>query len=427
MESFINACLFPDEKIMDDRIISAFQECLQNYESCDFENKMLKGIKIGHNDTAEEILGKLSPYIPTTKQMLERQTIIENNQFPISFYKQSSGRNMIAIWDSIVHSSGSHIWCFDEQYTTDVVCIDISSLLTLDYLGLLDTLNNIFDEINIPQSVFNELRNVSVELPRKGQNEEGTLVKDSDDHLRFVQTCYPYEKWSSIAKRIVGFIKSSSKVNIVGKPLKAKNIMPEDFKKLYNKSLFTFDLDVLTWAYSVGCPIMFENQIFRHCYNSFSNSPQSFCVIDYLVFMENNNFITYKTYILDILKLCKSNYMLVPIHFNIIIFSLEYYGYIIGIDNEYIFNTLFSDYYNLAFSSANTIVALLIIWCKCIPTEVKIYVTNYFLNRMKNKDLFKIYSLESIKTFINTYMINRVEAKNFVNYMEDYIGRFKNV
>jgi hypothetical protein len=338
---------------------------------------------------------------------------------------------MIIIHDSIIHSKDTHIWCYNgfdaESVIKRKIYIDISSLITLNYLDLLDTLNKVFSEVRIPQSVYDELKNIRQEKPSPDSKEEGSLIRDAQNNIRFIKGQYPYEKWINIGKRICDFIKNNKNIEIVGTPIPQINTLPKEFKKLYKMTTSTFDIDVLVYGYTADYPIMFENNLFRLLYNSLEKSPQSFCIVDYLKFLLHHHYISIYQYYSYIIKLCKANYMLLPIDSGLIFYSLdEHNGYTINPDNEFIYDSIDSTYYNTNYIIENILVAIYFIWQQFIPTEVKERITDYFFDKLLKIDAFKTLSIKSIKEFFSRFMAHRREYKNFVKFMDKYQDKIRN-
>jgi tetratricopeptide (TPR) repeat protein len=427
MELFITLGLNRGDTVISESVAYALHICFDEYLRSDLPNKMITQHTIDVNASPEELLKQISNIIPSSENITSRLDLINDRRLPLFFYKYILGRNMMLVHKLIISQSKGKIWCFDGSFNVNVIyksaCIyvDLCSLLTLDTLDLLNTLPEIFPDILVPQSVFNELRNFESEMPPS--NELGFLSKDTSGHVSFSKDDIPYNDILKKAKRIITFLTTTKSIKICGKPLKTVNKLPVEIIKLLQFDKCDFDLDVIQYGYMANCPIMLENLLFRQLFNSISNSPQSFCVIDYLGFLLAEKKIGIKKYSLSLAILSKQNYVCLPFTHHVLIYLIQENGYIIDSHITHIFDSLFSVNYNKRYVYLYVTSTIILLWNMLMPSDIKYKWTNYLFEKFIEFNHLSSFDFDVTGISVSGLIYNIQSRKDFIQYFADFIAR----
>jgi hypothetical protein len=427
MELFITLGLNRDNNAVSENVAYDLHICLDEYLRSDLSNKVITQHKIDVNAGPEELLKQISNILPNSEDITSRLDLINDQKLPLSFYRHVLGKNMVLVHHLIISQSKGKIWCFDGSFNVNIihkskyVYIDLYSLLTLDTLSLLNTLPEAFSDILIPQSVFNELRNFESEIPPS--NEVGFLSKDNNGHVSIGKDDIPYNKILDKAKRIITFLSENKNVKVCGKPLKTVNKLPAEIIKLLQLGEFGFDLDVIQYGYTANCPIMLESLLFRQLFNSISNSPQAFCVIDYLEFLLAENKISFEKYSKSLAILSKQNYACLPFTHHVLIYLIQENGYIIDSHITHIFDSLFSLNYNEYYVYRYIISTIILLWNMLIPNNIKCKWTNYIFEKVIDLKHLTSFGFDATGIIISNLIYNMRSRKDFIRYFDDFVAR----
>jgi hypothetical protein len=431
MELFITFGLNKGDYVISESFAYDLHVCFDEYLRSDLPNKVITQHTIDINASPEELLKQISNILPSSESITSHLDLINDRRLPLFFYKHVLGRNMMLVHNIIISQNKGKIWCFDGSFNVNVIhksaCIyvDLCSLLTLDTLDLLGTLPEVFSDILVPQSVFNELRNFEYEIPPS--NEVGFLSKDTSGHVSFSKDEIPYNNILKKAKRIIAFLTTTKNIKICGKPLKTVNKLPVEIIKLLQLREFDFDLDVIQYGYAANCPIMLENLLFRQLFNSINNSPQAFCVIDYLGFLLTENKIGIEKYSQSLAILSKQNYVCLPFTHHVLIHLIQKNGYIIDSHITHIFDSLFSENYNERYVYLYVTSTIILLWNMLIPSDLKHKWTNYLFEKFIDFNHLSSFNFDVTGISISDLIYNIPSRKDFMQYFADFIARYPRI
>jgi tetratricopeptide (TPR) repeat protein len=425
MELFITLGLNKGNNAVSENVSYDLHICLDEYLRSDLPNKVITQHKIDVNASPDELLKQISSILPDSENITSRLDLINDKKLPLSFYRYVLGRNMMLVHDFVISQNKGKIWCCDGNFNVNIthkskcVYIDICSLLTLDTLNLLDTLSEVFSDILIPQSVFNELRDFESEIPPS--NEVGFLSKDNSGYVSFSKDDIPYNKILEKEKRIIAFLNENKNVKVCGRPLKTVNKLPVEIIKLLKMNKFDFDLDVIQYGYTADCPIMLENLSFRQLFNSIDSSPQSFCVIDYLGFLLTENKISFAKYSKSLAILSKQNYVCLPFTHHVLIYLIQENGYIIDNHITHIFDSLFSVNYNERYVFIYVMSTIVSLWNIVLSSDIKYRWTDYLFEKIINSNCLNLFDPTAVDITISNLIYNIQSKRDFIKYFENFI------
>jgi tetratricopeptide (TPR) repeat protein len=428
MELFITLGLGKGNIAISEDIAFDLHLCLDEYLRSDLPSKMITQHKIDVNASPEELLKQISDIMPNNnKNIITLLDLINDKKLPLSFYKHVLGRNMMIVHNYITSQNKGKIWCFDGSFNENVIhkseyiYVDLCSLLTLDTLNLLNTLPDVFSGILVPQSVFNELRNFESEIPPS--NEVGFLSKDDNGHVGFSKDNIPYNKILEKTRRIIAFLNENKNVKICGKPLKTVNKLPSELIKLVQSDKLDFDLDVIQYGYTANYPIMLENLLFRQLFNSIINSPQAFCIVDYLAFLLEKKRINFEKYCRSLAVLSEQNYVCLPFTHRVLIYLIQENGYIIDSRIVHIFDSLFSLNYNDRYVYIYIISTIVLLWNILIPHDIKHKWTDYFFEKFIDSNYLSSVDFDVTGITVSGLIYNMQSRKDFMQYFDGFIAR----
>jgi len=329
----------------------------------------------------------------------------------------------LLVYDFIYNQNKYKIWCFDGNQKNigyfPVIYIDFGSLICLDNLDLLKTLPDIFSEIFIHQTIYDELSNFDKSLPQS--DEGGFLSKDENGNVHFTKDNIPYNKIYDKSKRIINFINCNNNIKIVGDPLVTINSLPPKLFETIKLSKFNLDFNIIQCGYTANIPIMLENMILRKMFNILDNSPQSFCIIDYLLYLLETNKITFINYCNCLTNMLKQNYSIIPFNWRVLSHLIERNGYIIDDSITYIFDNLCSNIYNQNYSIVEIISIIFAIWNAIIHNEIKYKWTDYLMDKLIAFINPTIEDLNIIHNTVSAHIYNMKFKKEFISYFNKYI------
>ena len=211
-------------------------------------------------------------------------------------------------------------------------------------------------------------------------------------------------------------------LKIIGNPLKTINILSPELLETIRLTKFNLDFNVIQCGYISNIPIMLENMTLRKMFNILDNSPQSFCIIDYLIYLLELNKITFKNYCKCLSIMFKQNYSIIPFNWRILLQLIENNGYIIDDSMTYIFDNLCSNIYNKNYSIINIISIILAIWNTIIHNEIKYKWTDYLMDKLIAFISPTLHDINTIYYAISKYIYNMKFQKDFILYFKKYLN-----
>ena|GEM_PF-3989028 len=212
-----------------EEIFNSFGHCLFSYRTSKYENKIIQEITLPKNASGEEILKLIEAQFPKKHDIDARINQINEGYFPISFFQPVFNKTIFSIHRMIINSTYMKIWCTEqfenkwEKIEEKPLYIDLSSLITLELLGLLDYLKKIFPHINITQSTLDMILFFDNELSqphcnhviiRHGDQNNYTLNKSEEDIIL---------EMKQKVEKIKNFTLSKN-INVIGSILSPKKI-----------------------------------------------------------------------------------------------------------------------------------------------------------------------------------------------------------
>ena len=143
---------------------------MQSYRLANYTDKIFQEFSIPQNANGEEILAFISKQFPEATDIDKRIESIRIHHLPISFYKSIFRKSLFSIYDMVVHSTDKQIWCTErfekgkDHIRVSPIYIDLSSLITLDSLGLLNIIKTLFPTIYFTQSLVDAILAFDIEL-----------------------------------------------------------------------------------------------------------------------------------------------------------------------------------------------------------------------------------------------------------------------
>jgi tetratricopeptide (TPR) repeat protein len=413
----------------------SFGNCLQSYRTAKYDDKIIQEISIPKNANGEDILKLIAKQFPSNSDIDGRIELIRNNHLPISFYKSIFRKTIFSIQDMAINSTNIQIWC-TEQFEKDLdnirispLYIDLSSLITLELLGLLGTVKRLFPKIYFTQSVVDEILYFDNELSEPfcdhviityGKKDDFTIRK-------------PHEKSIADMKDKIGkiksFVLSGDNVQVTGTILSpkreiSKNI--DDFLTNY-KNVDISESDTMGLSYLADCQAMIESVALRAAFNSFQNSPMCFGIDSLLKYFLEKSLISEKKYFLSLTLLIENNYRQIPVSVKHMLFIIQYEGYIILQKHNKFFNYFASQEFD--FINSRDMLAFLLshIWNDIAPSDIKKGEwSDYLLGIIALHPLMNKNHEYEILRYVRTHIITKQNIASFVEYAKNRMI-FKNL
>ena len=408
-------------------ITNSFGKCLYSYRISEYENKIIQEISIPKNASGEEILKLISEKFPNNSDIDKKMELICANRLPISFYKSIFGKSIFSIHDMIVNSTNIPIWCteqFEKNWENIKVAplyIDLSSLITLELLNLLDVVKRLFPKIFFTQSVIDMILFFDNEISQPHYQSAIIRYGKLDDFVIENSSEQIVKKIRERIRRIKTFVLSGDNIQIIGTVLNPKRIIKkqiDDFLINYEKVDIT-ESDTMSFSYLEDCQAMIESVALRAAFNYFDNSPISFGIDSLLKYFLENSLILESKYYLSLTLLIENNYKQIPISVKHLFFIIQYEGYVILRKHNRLFNIFASQEYNFI-NIVDMIISLLNhIWNDIIPSEKKKFEWSDYLfgiialNPLMN-DEWESRILNSVSTYIRT----RQNSISFIEYIK---------
>jgi tetratricopeptide (TPR) repeat protein len=408
-------------------IANSFGNCLQEYREAKFDNKIIQEISIPENANGEDILKIIASQFPDNSDIDRQIEIIRINRLPISFYKTIFKKSIFSIHNMVANSTNIQIWC-TEKFENDLnhirissLYIDLSSLITLELLDLLDIVRRLFPSIYITQSVLDEILYFDNELSEPFCDHVIINYGKQDDFF----SKNPREEIITAMRNRVGklksFVLSGGNIQVIGTVLSPKR----EISKHINDFLLDFrkmdisESDTMRFSYSTDCQAMIESVALRVAFNSFDNSPLGFGIDSLLKYLLEKSLISKKVYFLSLTSLIENSYRRIPISVEHMLFVIQYEGYIILQKHNKFFNILASQEYNFE-NMANKLALLLChIWNDIVPSEGKKGEwSDYLLGIISLNPLMNDEWKYQIINYIGTHTKTKQNYNSFLKYIK---------
>jgi hypothetical protein len=416
-----------------DNMAVSFATCLRSYRAANYTNKILYEISIPRNANGEEILRLIKNQFPKTSDIDKRIELIRVNRLPISFYKSIFRESIFSIHNMIIHGENAQIWC-TERFEKNVdhirvspVYIDLSSLITLDLLGLLNVIKGLFPVIYFTQSVIDEILAFDNELSEPycehviinyGKNGDFVGKKSSEETMAEMR---------DRIERLKSFVLSGDTVQVIGAVLIPKKTIPKHIDEflLNYKNVSVSESDTMRFSYLEDCHAMIESVALRAVFNSFNNSPLSFAIDSLLKYLLEKSMISQEKYFSSLTLLIENNYKEIPISVKHLLFIIRYEGYTILQTHAKVFNLFASQEYDFK-ENANMLAYLLShIWNDMIPENKKYEWSDYLLSIISLNPSMNDKWEARILNYVCEHIITKQNGKYFLKYLEQRMLNFK--
>ena len=408
-------------------IANSFGACLQSYRLAEYENKIIQEISIPKNATGEEILELIFNTFPNDPDIDNKMKSICENRLPISFFRLIFRKSIFSIHEMIINSTNHQIWC-TEQFEKDLshikesaVFIDLSSLITLELLGLLDVVKDHFLEIYFTQSVLDAILHFDNELSQPycdnviinyGKHDDFTVRKTSEETIITMK---------NRVNKLKTFVLSGNNIQVVGTILKPKRIIPkriDGFLQNY-KNTDISESDTMCFSYLADCQAMIESAALRAAFNTFENSPMSFGIDSLLKYFYEKSIISEEKYYQSLTLLIENNYKLIPISVKHMFSIIKHEEYNILHKHNRFFNIFSSPEFDIE-NTANMLGYLLShIWNDTVPSkEIKFEWTDYLLRIITFNPLMNNEIGYKIINYVGTHLLTKETAISFDEYLK---------
>ncbi|MFA6856304.1 MAG: hypothetical protein WCR31_03750 [Treponema sp.] len=392
MENFIMSIFCTKNKISED-IYTDARECRDKYFKLDENKRHIKAISIPENADGMEILKCLQQAIPVQRSF-DYIKFLENNHLHISFLAIKKF-NYLYIWESSRYLSDMHIYSSNGNFevirkeydaaTTDKAIIDLPSLVTCAYLGVLDYLPKLFSTIYVSQQSVTELQEVI-------QTKTDPLLPNCYSCFYLLnENKYPekplplQEEIVNIAVTLKDFINKNT-IRIVGRQLEPVKQLPAEWEKDFRSYSF-IESETIIYGYESNIPIMLESFLYRALLQSDRNAPPVFEIESVLNRLLQEKKITRIEYILFVCKLIQSDYQAITFNARFLFILVQYYGFTDSKYSNKIFSLLeATNVYNKNWAFETILMPFLaILWNTYIPEAPKIFWTEKTLSALAKR------------------------------------------
>lgn len=382
MGNFITAFLFNGDKLPENIYMDAM-ECINKYFKLDENKRLIKTISIPENASNSQFLESINKLSPP-HQPVDYIKILKENHLHISFltiYKF----NYLYLWESSRYLPDMHIYSSNGNFEairkecgaakTDKAIIDLPSLVTCAYLGVLDYLPKLFSTIYISQQALSELQEViqtKTDPLLPNCNSCFYSLNENKDPEKPVPV---QEEIVNLAQTLKNFIDNDS-VKIVGRQLEPVKQLPAEWEKDFQSYSF-IEKETIRYGYESNIPIMLESSLHRALLQSDRNAPPVFEIESVLGRLVHEKKIIEIRYILCVCKLMQIDYRAITFNFRFLFALVKYYGFT---DSEYA-NKIFSlledaGVYNKDWAVETILMPFLaLLWNTYIPETPKIFWT----------------------------------------------------
>ena len=419
-----------------DDIANSFSNCLQSYRVAKYDNKIIQEISIPKDTDGEGILEIITKHFPKNHNIDKRIELIYKNRLPISLYKSIFNKTLFSIHDMVIHSTNLQIWC-TEIFENDLdhirispVYIDLSSLITLELLDLLDIIKQLFPKIYFTQSTLDEILLFDNELSEPFCEHVIIYYGKHDDLISRKSHKEIIIDMQNRIKEIKSFVLSGDNIQIIGTVLNPKNNISKninDFLENYKKT-DTSESDTMCFSYLADCQAMIENVALRAAFNTFKNSPLSFGIDSLLKYLFNKSLISEKIYFISLTILIENNYRQIPISVKHMLFIIRYEGYTIQQKHSKLFNYFASQEFD--FENTVEMLAYLLshIWNEIPPSDKrKGEWSDYLLGIIALNPLMNDKYKYKILYYVRTHIITKQNNNSFTEYLKSKMLTSKDI
>jgi len=432
-EFFINLVYNHHIQPQSNDINNSFGNCLQAYRMADYKNKILQEVSIPKNANGEDILKLIAKQFPVNQDIDKRVETIHNYRLPISLYKSIFRKSLFSIHDMVIHSKNSQIWC-TEQFENELshiklqpLYIDLSSLITIELLGLLDTVKILFPRIYFSQSILDTILSFDNELSEPycehvilnyGKRDNFFIKRSNNEIITDMK--------NKIVK-LKSFVLSGDNIEIIGSVLSPKKVIIkkiEDFLENLAKTEIT-ESDTMRFGYLSDYQTMIENVALRAAFNTFPSSPLGFGIDSLLKYLLENNLISEDKYFFSLTTLIENNYKQIPVSVKHMLFVIKSEGYNIIQKHNKLFSFFASGEFN--FEQTITMLANLLshIWNDIAPSENKKWEwTDYLLGIIALNPLMNNENGYQILNYVKNHIITKQNSLCFIKYIENRMKIF---
>ena len=415
-------------------IANSFGNCLRAYRMADYNNKILQEISVPKDASGEDILKLISKHLPNDNDIDRRVETIYAHRLPISWYKSIFRKSLFSIHNMVIHSRNSQIWC-TEQFGKDInsirlepVYIDLSSLITIDLLGLLSTIKKVFPKIYFTQSVVNEILSFDNELCEPYCDHVLLNYGKKDDFFTKRSNSEIITDMKNQIERIKSFVLSSDNIEIIGTVLSPRRSIIKHIDEFLSNyiNVDISESDTMRFGYIADCQVIIESVALRAAFNSFQNSPLAFGIDSLLLFLFEKKLITEDKYFLLLTELIENNYKRIAVSVKHMFFIIRYEGYSILEKHNKLFDIFASQ--DLNFENVKVLLANLLtyIWNDIAPSNKKKGEwTDYLLGIITLNPLIDNESEYQILYYVRQQIITKQNALYFFEYVKNRIYRFK--
>lgn len=416
--------------------VECFNKCLEEYKTANFDNKVLFELEIPKQLKGQELLDHIASVTGANsfRDTSNIETIIddlENKHLPISFLKGSNAKNYFYIWHEVINNPNFTIWSawgnnrdVDEikYVNSDKIYIDLSSLLTLDFLNLLDMLPELFDTIFITQSIYSEIQHLIHEC-KNFATPMGSLIFNKENQVQYFgyQKSF-FKKIERSALRINKVIKENMNTFIIiGESITSTKEIHETFQKMLKLSYMRFDFDCIVDSYKNRVPIMLENTFMRELFHLQKDNPGCFGIIALLIRIANEKKWDNKYYYAILSKLIMQNYKYFKLDVNLFIETMKIEGYQVTEKVKCIFSLLSDSAYENTGILKIIVSLLLYIWLEVSEIKIKKAWTEYILDIYILRPEIQKESAIDMCFALSQYIVNIESVEGLKDFIEGYL------
>lgn len=427
-EFFINLVFGHHIPIHTEDISNSFGNCLQSYRIANYDNKIFQEISIPTNADGEDILKLISEKFPQNYDIDKQIELINRKHLPISLYKLIFRKNYFSIHDMVTHSSSIPIWC-TEQFGNDLDCIqispvyiDLSSLITIELLGLLDVIKSLFPKIYFTQSVLDEILRFDNELSEPfcdhviihyGKHDNLIVRKHHEDIINDMR---------NRINKLKSFVLSGANIQVIGTVLSPKRVIENRINDFFAnfKNTDASESDTLCFSYLDDCQAMIESVALRAAFNSFQNSPMGFGIDSLLKYLLEKSIISEEKYFTSLTSLVENNYRQISISVKHLLFTIKYEGYAILQKHNKLFDIFASSEFDIMNTVKMLAYLLNCIWNDMTPsTPKKGEWSDYLLGIIALNPLMNVKYEYEILNYVGTHIITKQNNNSFIEYLKN--------
>jgi tetratricopeptide (TPR) repeat protein len=224
------------------KYVYAFQETLLNFGSWFPDHPGLHRVKIEENNFAK-VFALLDERYMHARKLVD---FYKSQNMPLGLIAKFTGNTAVETWASMIGWKHGRIIAFtgspedaDQEIklitTPDEIVVDISALLTLQYLDLNDMLTAKFKKIFAPQSVLDEIT-TTINRNYIGVKTSGALWKDEGAYFKHEANTETLEAGKLFLENLRSFLKAHATVVPVAEALEVGKQRYDNLKGLIGES-----------------------------------------------------------------------------------------------------------------------------------------------------------------------------------------------